>query len=222
MTPQNDFLAHYGVKGMKWGVRKDNYRSTSLRSFAARRRNKKVDQGFKKWKEGSENRENAISLGKEKNIRQLEYEKDKKNKQKKAQYKQANKEYKKALAKNTTYRKGTVREQVGKDLSRKYLSEAKNAQKTDNYKDYQKYMNKHDVERDKARRAQSVGQNRSRYKASAKRMMTMTVKAATTAAVISGGVYAFNKYSNVNINKEDIYKVSDIAKKLYNLSKYVY
>ena len=45
----NPELYHYGVKGMKWGVRKkrSSYRSTSLRSAMARRQNEKVDAGFK-------------------------------------------------------------------------------------------------------------------------------------------------------------------------------
>lgn len=34
---------HYGVPGMKWGVRKKDYSSTSVRAAMARRQNDKVD-----------------------------------------------------------------------------------------------------------------------------------------------------------------------------------
>lgn len=55
----------------------------------------------------------------------MDYERDRSNKELKKTYKQANRDYKKALNSNTTYRKGAIRGEVGKDASRKYLSEAK-------------------------------------------------------------------------------------------------
>ena len=60
----NDELYHYGVLGMKWGKRKSSYSSTGLRSAMARRSNEKVDAGFKKWKENSIKRADAIERGK--------------------------------------------------------------------------------------------------------------------------------------------------------------
>ena len=60
----SDELYHYGVLGMKWGKRKSSYSSTGLRSAMARRSNEKVDAGFKKWKENSIKRADAIELGK--------------------------------------------------------------------------------------------------------------------------------------------------------------
>lgn len=121
-------LNHFGVKGMKWGVRKD-YKANSIRSAIARRQNAKVDKGFQKWKTGSANKQTAIDAGKKANASRLAYESNKKDKTLKAQYKQDNKAYKKALKENTTYRKGSVREAVGQDMSRKYMSAAKKAKK---------------------------------------------------------------------------------------------
>lgn len=198
-------LYHYGVKGMKWGVRKKDktsYRSTGIRSALARRSNEKVDAGFKDWKENAAKRDTAIDLGKKANAAKIAYEKDKSNKALKSAYKTANKDYKKALAQNTTYRKGVVRQEVGKDASRKYLSEAKKVKKqltadpTNKQlkKQYADLMSKHDVERASARKAASVGQKRSQRKAAIKRSMTMSVKAAGTAAAVSAGAYAVNRY----------------------------
>lgn len=60
----NNELYHFGVKGMRWGHRKNNYKSTSIRSAMARRENNKVDKGFKDWNENAKKRDNAIELGK--------------------------------------------------------------------------------------------------------------------------------------------------------------
>lgn len=69
-------------------------------------------------------------------------------------------------------------------------------------KTYSKMMNKHDIERAKARKAQSVGAARSQRKANFKRAMTMTVKAAATAAVVGAGVkYAQSKGVNISVDQ---------------------
>ena len=212
-----DYLMHHGVKGQKWGVRKD-YRPTSVRSAIARRQNAKVDKGFKKWNEGASNKQSAIDAGKKRNASKIAYEKDRSNKDLKSQYKSDNKAYKQALRKNTTYRKGSVKEEVGKDLSRNYMTEAKRAKKSGDMKTYSNFMNKHDVERAKARRAQKVAANRSNKKASIKRAMTMTAKAAAASAAIGVGVYAVNKHGGVNINSQQVQQTIKVAK---NLMKYI-
>ena len=89
ITPIGNELYHYGVRGMKWGVRRyqpypsghtggrflgkmgstssRNYKSTSIRASISRMKNKKVDKSFDKWKEESKKRENAINVGKDYN-----------------------------------------------------------------------------------------------------------------------------------------------------------
>ena len=136
------------------------------------------------------------------NQSKIAYESNKSDKALKQAYKQDSKAYKKALRSNTTYRKGQIKQAVGQDISRKYLSEAKKVKKQLDsdpsnkqlQKKYDDLMSKHDVERANARRAPEVAANRSAKKAAVKRAMTMTVKAAATTAVVTAGTYAANKY----------------------------
>ena len=87
----------------------------------------------------------------------MAYENNRSDKKLKKQYKTDEKAYKKALSKNTTYRKGQVRKETGSDLSRKYLSEAKKVKKQltadpsnkQLKKRYNELMSKHDIERAK-------------------------------------------------------------------------
>ena len=231
---------HFGVKGMKWGKRKDNYHSTGIRSAMARRSNEKVDKSFKQWKENSSKREDAISLGKKAVQSKLAYEKNKSDKSLKSQYKTDNKAYKKSLKENTTYRKGQIRKAVGSDLSRKYLSEAKKVKKQmasdpsnkSLQKQYDKLMSKHDVERAKARKAPEVAEKRSRKKASVKRAMTMSVKAAAGTAAVAAGTYAVNKYLNshevtlngkrVQFSKQNVSDIAGAAQKVRQMFGYMY
>ena len=224
-------LSHHGIKGMKWGVRRTKeqlgYRSTGVRSALARRSNAKVDAGFKNWDENAKKKTNAIDLGKKANAAKMAYERDRSNKSLKSEYKSANKEYKKALSGNTTYRKGAIRQEVGRDISRKYLSEAKKVKKQlandpsnkELQKKYNDLMSKHDVERAKARKAASVGEKRSRKKAAIKRSMTMTVKAAAGTAAVAAGAYAANRYlssHNVTLNGQ---RVTLGAQNIANIAK---
>ena len=75
---------HYGIKGMKWGVRRTpkqlGYRYAGIRSALARRSNEKIDKSFKDWNENTSKRDNAITLGKKANASKIAYEKDKTNK----------------------------------------------------------------------------------------------------------------------------------------------
>lgn len=236
-------LYHYGVKGMKWGVRKGvntGYKSTTIRSALARRSNKKVDKGFKDWDENVKKRDTAIELGKQANVAKLAYERDRSNKDLKAAYKTADKQYKKALSKNTTYRKGVVRQEVGKDASRKYLSEAKKIKKQLDLdpsnkqlrKQYDNLMSKHDVERANARRAVDVGKKRSQIKANMKRKMTMTVKAAAGTAALAAGTYAVNRYLGshdvridgraVRIGTQTVSSAVDTARKVARMMEFLY
>ena len=238
-------LYHYGVKGMKWGVRKKqpsgpSYRSTGIRSALARRSNEKVDAGFKDWNENSKKKSNAVDLGKKANVAKLAYEQNKSDKGLKTAYKQANNEYKKALSENTAYRKGVIRKEVGQDASRKYLSEAKKVKKQliadpgnkTLQKKYNELMSKHDVERAKARRAVEVGTKRSRRIASLKRSMTMSTKAVATSTAIAAGVYAANKYmtnhevtvngSRVNFSTQSVADIISAANKVRDVMGYFY
>lgn len=234
----SDELYHYGVKGMRWGHRKRNYYSTGIRSAAARRSNKKVDKGFDQWKENDRRKNEAIDLGKKRNDARRSYENNKSDKALKSAYKSANRDYKKALRQNTTYRKGVVRQEVGKDASRKYLSDAKKVGKQldkdptnrDLKKQYNYLMSKHDVERARARRAVEVASNRSKKKASMKRAMTMGIKSAAATAAIAGGTVAANyilRKHNVTLNGRALYvsgkavrKYAEYGKKIIKMRKY--
>lgn len=235
---ENNELMHYGVLGMKWGKRKASYHSTGVRSALARRSNEKIDKSFKDWNENSKKRSNAIDLGKKANISKRAYENSNGNKELKKQYKSDNKAYKKALRNNTTYRKGQIKKEVGSDLSRKYLSDAKKIKKQLDVdpsnkqlqKQYNKLMSKHDVERAHARRAPEVAAKRSAKKAAIKRGMTMTVKAATATAAVSAGAYAANRYLNghqvtlngkrVTLSSQNIRDIAGAAKKAKDIIGY--
>ena len=229
-----DELYHYGVQGMRWGHR------NSIKAAIAKRQNDKIDKSFIKWKEDANKRDNAINLGKELNKTKLAYENNRSSDELKKQYREANKNFKKAYRQNTTFHKGEIRQQVGQDLSRKYLSESKKVKKQllsdptnkELQKKYGDLLNKHDIERAKARKAISVGEKRMRAKSSIKRAMTMTVTAVVTSAAITGGVYAANKYfaghnttlngKPIRVNSEQIRKASDLGKKIFSAGKYIY
>ena len=240
----NGKLYHHGIKGQKWGVKRTpqqlGYRSTSIRSALSRRSNDKVDKSFKEWKENSDKRNNAIELGKKATQAKRSYENNKSDKNLRKDYAKAKKDYKNALKQNTTYRKGVVKQEVGRDAARKYLSDAKKVKKkldqdTSNKKlkkQYSDLMSKHDIERARARRATEVSANRSQKKASIKRTMTITVKAALTSSAIAAGTYAVNRYLSshnttlngkpIRINNEKVKKYADIGKKIIDFGKYVY
>ena len=234
----NNELYHYGIPGMKWGVRKDH--SSGVRSALARRSNEKVDKGFKNWNENAKKREDAIALGKKANASKMAYESNRSDKALKSQYKADNKAYKNALKSNTTYRKGQVRKEVGSDLSRKYLSDAKKIQKQlandpgnkQLQKRYNELMSQHDVERAKARRAPEVAAKRSVRKANLKRAATMSVKAVAATATVAAGTYAVNRYLSshnvtldgkpIRLKTQNLRDVAEMAKKAKRFMGYFY
>ena len=192
-------LYHYGIKGMRWGVRR------------ARRENEKIDKSFKKWNTNAKNKANAVDLGKKSNAARMEYERNSRDKELKKAYKQAHREYKQALRTNTTYIKGAIKGEVGKDMSRKYLSEAKAVKKQLQadpsnkilQKQYKYLSDQHQYERAKARKAPEVGAKRSAQKAQMKRRMTMAAKQVATGVAVAAGLAAVNailKKNNVTIN----------------------
>lgn len=220
-------LKHFGVLGMRWGRHsKTGYRSTSVRSAIARKSNDITDAGFKEWDTNVKRKNSAIDAGKRRNEAKILYESNPSDKILKTGYKLADKEYKKALGKNTTYRKGVVKQEVGQDIARRYLSEAKKVKKQIDkgpidptlQKKYQKLMNNYDIERASARRAVQVSSKRSAKKASIKRGMTMTVKAAAGAAIIGiGATYANKKLAEQGrepLNTPNIIKAASTIKDL--------
>ena len=225
---QSPYIQHYGVLGMRWGHRKAkaNYKSTGIRSAIARASNAKVDASFDIWNEKVKRKNTAIDLGKKANLSKIAYEKNKKNKDLKIKYNEDNKNYKKALRKNNTYNKGKVKREVGIDLGRKYLSEAKRIKKQiDNstgdtkqlQKQYNKLMSKHDIVRASARHAKNVGVNRAALKSGIKR--TLTATAATVA--VGTGLAAANKYLSshkVTLNGKPVFITQQT---LQNVSNFI-
>ena len=227
-----DCIQHYGIRGMKWGVRryqnedgtltaagkkraqKPEYRSKGIRARMARRSNAKVDKGFNDWKKNAELKKNAIDLGKKANADRLAMEKNHGDRQLKRNYRASNRAYRKALKQNTTYRKGSIRQEVGRDMSRKYMTEANRIAKQMQSdpsnrqlkRDYNRMMSQHDIERARARKAQSVGESRSRKIASAKSVLTKTIKsvALTTAVGIGTRVVADAAGLDLDISAESV------------------
>lgn len=105
-----------------------------------------------------------------------------------------NKEYKKALRKNTTYRKGVVEQEVRRDAARKYLSSAKKIEKQLSKdpsnkslkKDYSNMMNKYGVERAKGRNATVKFSRKATAKTRVKRVMKGTLISAGATATAAG------------------------------------
>ena len=199
----SDELYHHGIKGQKWGVRRYQKEDGSLTNAGKKHRqislnpkvikaqieNQKVKKGFENWKKSDAARDKAIALGKDRNARALEYELNR-NKDTRKAYKQANKAYKLATKENTLYRRGVVKQTVGRDLASKYQSAAKRSNDTDAYN---RLMNKHDIELASARKALPKAQKQSQRIANLKRARTMALKSIAGTAALAGGAYVVNK-----------------------------
>ena len=240
-----DYLEHYGRKGMHWyqhifgeADERAKYKSTGIRSAIARRQNEKIDKSFKQWKTNDQLKSSAVEKGKAANQAKMAYDQNRKDKNLKKAYQNANKEYKKALRSNTTYRKGQIRQEVGSDISRKYLSQAKRIKKQLDQdptnkslqKEYNRLMSLHDVERAKARKAPEVGAARSRKIASMKRVAKGTIKAAATVTAIKVGTDVASAYiathPDIVMNAGNVERFAQLGKDafdtLWKAKRYMY
>ena len=64
-------LEHFGIKGMKWGKRKSDYHSTSVRSALAKKQRQKVDRSFKNWKEKKKKQKKKKQMNQEELMRTI-------------------------------------------------------------------------------------------------------------------------------------------------------
>lgn len=234
----SNYLAHFGIKGQKWGVRRfqnedgsfteegkarygrKSYVPTNPVAYLAKRKNDKINKSFEKWKENDQKRSAAIDAGKRMNAAKHAYEKDPTNPDLQKAYKDAEKEYKKAFRGNTLYRKGQIKGEVGKDSARRYLSDAKKTleqldETPDNReleKQYARLMSKYEVERANARNAPIRYAEMSRYAASLKRSLNMAAKSAAVIGAVTVGGSILSKHTDGKINSDDLSFAVDIGR----------